>query len=140
MDDDSYELHCETPSVEDYRRLRELSGLSPKSLEAAEKGLPNTIHAAIVRHNGATVAMGRIVGDDGCFYQIVDIAVDPEHQGKGLGKRIVSNLVDHIQARAPEGAYCSLIADGLARYLYEKFGFEPVTPESIGMALRVDRD
>jgi GNAT superfamily N-acetyltransferase len=134
-----YQLHIGTPSVEDYRRLREISGLSPKSQYAAEKGLPNTIYAATIRYHAETVAMGRIVGDDGCFYQVVDIAVDPAHQGKGLGKIIVTSLVDFVRAEAPDGAYVSLIADGPARYLYAKFGFEPVTPESIGMAFRVQR-
>ncbi|WP_373454357.1 hypothetical protein [Cereibacter changlensis] len=27
--------------------------------------------------------MGRLIGDGGCFFQIVDIAVDPSHQGQG---------------------------------------------------------
>ena len=121
-----YQVHIGTPSIEDYRRLREIAGLSPKSKEAAEKGLPNTLYATTIRYQaGETVAMGRVIGDNGCFYQIVDIAVDPSHQGKGLGKII--------------GAYVSLIADGPAKYLYAKFGFEPVTPESIGMAFRVQR-
>lgn len=134
-----YELIVETPSVDDYLRLRIISGLSPKSREAAEIGLPNTLHAAIIRYQGKTVGIGRVVGDNGCFYQVVDIAVDPEHQGKGLGKIIVKNLVDYVQSNAPDGAYCSLIADGPAKYLYEKFGFEPVTPDSIGMAFMVKR-
>ncbi|MGH7006584.1 MAG: GNAT family N-acetyltransferase [Alphaproteobacteria bacterium] len=134
-----YHLHIETPSVDDYRRLRLIAGLSPKGREAAEQGLPNTVHAALIRYQGDAVAMGRIVGDKGCFYQIVDIAVDPAHQGKGLGKMIVASLVDYVRNEAPDGAYCSLIADGPAKYLYAKFGFEPVMPESIGMAFRVSR-
>ncbi|ATU91654.1 GNAT family N-acetyltransferase [Phyllobacterium zundukense] len=134
-----YQLHIGTPSVEDYRRLREIAGMSLKSQEAAEKGLPNTIYAATIRHQEDTVAMGRVVGDNGCFYQIVDIAVDPAHQGKGLGKIIVSSLIDFVQTEAPDSAYVSLIADGPAKYLYAKFGFEPVAPESIGMAFRVQR-
>lgn len=138
-EDPDYQLHVGTPAVEDYRRLREIAGLSPKSQEAAERGLPNTIFAATIRYDADTVAMGRVVGDNGCFYQIVDIAVDPVHQGKGLGKIIVASLVDFVQAEAPDGAYVSLIADGPAKYLYAKFGFEPVAPESIGMALLIKR-
>jgi ribosomal protein S18 acetylase RimI-like enzyme len=138
-EDPDYQLNIGTPSVEDYRRLREIAGLSPKGQEAAEKGLPNTIYGTTIRFQAETVAMGRVVGDNGCFYQIVDIAVDPAHQGKGLGKIIVSSLVDFLQAEAPDGAYVSLIADGPAKYLYAKFGFEPVAPESIGMAFLVKR-
>lgn len=138
-EDPDYQLHVGAPSVEDYRRLREIALLSPKSQEAAERGLPNTIYGATIRYYADTVAMGRVVGDNGCFYQIVDIAVDPVHQGKGLGKIIVASLIDFVQAEAPDGAYVSLIADGPAKYLYAKFGFEPVAPESIGMAFLVKR-
>lgn len=132
-----YQLHIETPSVEDYRRLRIISGLSPKSEEAALRALPNTLFAATIHYHGEIVGMGRIVGDDGCFYQIVDIAVDPAHQGKGLGKLIMAALVDYVRTETPVGAYVSLIADGPAQYLYAQYGFEPVTPKSIGMALPV---
>jgi ribosomal protein S18 acetylase RimI-like enzyme len=82
--------------------------------------------------------MGRVIGDGGTAFQIVDIAVEPEHQGKGLGKQIVAALVDHLRANAPPSAYVSLIADGDAQFLYAKYGFAPVMPESIGMAMRID--
>jgi ribosomal protein S18 acetylase RimI-like enzyme len=132
-----YELISGTPGVDDYRRLRKVVGLSEKSQAAAEAGLPNTWFAVTVRHEGAIVGMGRVIGDGGTAFQIVDIAVEPEHQGKGLGKRIVAALVDHLRANAPASAYVSLIADGDAQYLYAKYGFAPVMPDSIGMAMRI---
>ena len=134
-----YELVPTTPDVETYRRLRVVAGLSPKSEESARVGLPNTWHGVTVLHQGRAVGMGRVIGDGGTAFQIVDIAVEPEHQGKGLGKAIMTALMDHLNANAPVGAYVSLIADGDARHLYAKYGFEPVRPESIGMATRVAR-
>ncbi|KRA45629.1 GNAT family N-acetyltransferase [Devosia sp. Root635] len=132
-----YELISGTPSVKDYRRLRRVAGLSEKSLAAAEAGLPNTWYAVTIRHEGKTIGMGRVIGDGGTAFQIVDIALEPNHQGRGLGKRIVAALVDHLRAHAPASAYVSLIADGDAQYLYAKYGFAPVMPESIGMGMRV---
>ena len=132
-----YALVVGIPTIQTYRRLRSVSGLSEKALEAAERGLPNTIHAVTVTYSGETVGMGRIVGDGGCFYQITDIAVHPHHQGKGLGKKIMQALMEHLRATAPETAYVSLIADGPARHLYEKFGFTATAPASIGMALQL---
>ncbi len=134
---DEYQLVVGTPDVETYRRLRSISGLSGKTLEAAAAGLPNTLHAVTIVSKDVTVGMGRIIGDGGCFYQITDIAVDPAHQGRGLGKKIMQALVAHLRANAPETAYVSLIADGPARHLYEKFGFQPTAPASIGMALQL---
>lgn len=131
-----YVLSVGTPGIDDYRRLRRISGLSEMSVEAATRGLPNTIHAVTIGWQGAIVGMGRIIGDGGCFYQVTDIAVDPAHQGKGLGKRIVKALVDYLHDSTPPTAYVSLIADGQASALYAQFGFAPTAPASIGMALR----
>ena len=132
---DGYDLTPGTPSVADYRRLRDVSGLSPKTQQAAEAGLPNSWFAVTVRQGGRAVGMGRVIGDGGTAFQIVDIAVEPAHQGKGLGKQIMAALMSHIRAHAPASAYVSLIADGDARHLYAKFGFQPVMPASIGMGL-----
>ncbi|WP_062230432.1 GNAT family N-acetyltransferase [Aureimonas sp. N4] len=134
-----YSFYAETPDAETYRRLRAVSGLSPKSEEAARRGLPNTLHAVIARFEGRTIAMGRVVGDGGAFFQIVDMAVEPAHQGQGIGKAIFAALVDWLRETAPDSAYVSLVADGEARHLYAQFGFEPVMPASIGMAMRIQK-
>jgi ribosomal protein S18 acetylase RimI-like enzyme len=132
-----YTLVPGTPGVDDYRRLRRVAGLSEKTQAAAEAGLPNTWFAVTIQHRGKTVGMGRIIGDGGTAFQIVDIAVEPAHQGKGLGKQIMAGLMDHLRATAPASAYISLIADGDAKHLYAKYGFEPVMPHSIGMYSRI---
>lgn len=129
-----YEIIAGTPDSATYRRLRVVAGLSPKTEEQAERGLPNTWFGVTVWHEGRAIGMGRVIGDGGTAFQIVDIAVEPAHQGKGLGKAIMGALMDHLHAEAPAGAYVSLVADGDARHLYAKFGFEPVMPKSIGMA------
>ncbi|MFJ9886077.1 GNAT family N-acetyltransferase [Streptomyces sp. NPDC091287] len=133
MSYDPYELSVELPTVETYLRLRPGAGLSAMPSEAAVLGLPNTWHAVQVRHDGEPVGMGRVIGDGGCFFQVVDICVLPEHQGRGLGKRIMAELIGELERRAPTGAYVSLIADGDARHLYKKFGFRETAPASVGM-------
>ncbi|KAF2192598.1 hypothetical protein K469DRAFT_717159 [Zopfia rhizophila CBS 207.26] len=75
--------------------------------------------------------MGRLVGDVVLFLQLVDIAVHPDHQRKGLGKQIMKKLVDYVDANAPH-AYVSQVADPLGQRLYPQFGFKGVKP-GIGM-------
>jgi ribosomal protein S18 acetylase RimI-like enzyme len=125
------------PTVDELIDLRARTGLSPKSREAATRGLAGTLFGAVVTADGQTIGMGRVVGDGGTAYQIVDIAVLPEHQGRGLGKRIMATLVGWLQREAPATAYVSLIADGPAKHLYAQFGFAEVTPESVGMAMLI---
>lgn len=133
----AYTLTHTIPAPADYRRLRVLAGLSEKSAEAAARGLPNTLFAATILHDGHLVGMGRVIGDGGLFFEIADIAVDPAHQKRGLGKAIVGALVDHLRQTAPATAHITLIADGEAHRLYAQFGFRPVAPESMGMAIHL---
>lgn len=133
-----YVCSIEVPPVEDYCRLREAAGLTPRSRTAATAGLPHTAVGVVVRHGDRIVGMGRAVGD-GLFYQIVDIAVEPDHQGRGLGKAIVANLMRELKQLAPAEAYVSLIADGEAHRLYAQYGFTPTAPASIGMAQWIGR-
>jgi GNAT superfamily N-acetyltransferase len=136
--DPRYSLHTDLPSIDDYLRLRRVAGLTPRSETAARAGLPQTVAAAVVRCDGRAVGMGRAIGD-GLFFLVVDIAVEPEHQGQGLGKAIVASLMDALRALAPAEAYTCLIADGRANELYAQFGFEPTAPASIGMAQWLNR-
>ncbi len=137
--DATYRLTLELPTVEDYLRLRLIAGLSPRSETAARAGLPRTAVGVVVVSEGEAVGMGRVVGD-GLFYQIVDIAVDPAHQGRGLGKAIMAALMAELERIAPAEAYVSLIADGEAHRLYGQYGFQPTAPASIGMARWIKRD
>ena len=121
------------PTPADYLNLRVESGMSGKSMEAASIGLRNSLFAVAVYNESTLVAMGRIVGDGGAFFQIVDIAVKPDHQGMGLGKLVMKELMAYLDQHTFEGSYVSLIADDPANKLYEQFGFAYTYPKSHGM-------
>ncbi len=104
----------------------------PRPLDAAKAGLPRSCYGVHILWQGTPVGMGRIVGDGALNFDIVDIAVDPDHQGKGLGRQIMEALIAWLDANAFKGAYVTLVAD--VPELYAKFGFESVRPESEGMA------
>jgi GNAT superfamily N-acetyltransferase len=57
--------------------------------------------------------------------------INPAHQRKGLGRRILQALVDYVDKHAPD-AYVSLVAEPQAQGLYPLFGFKDVQP-SVGM-------
>lgn len=130
------ELSEETPGTDEYRGLRVAAGLSAKTAEAASLGLPGTLYAVCLRRDGELIGMGRIIGDGGLNYEVVDIAVRPDHQRQGLGSRVMTALMNWLRDHAPASAYCCLIADDDAPALYAKFGFELTAPRSVGMAVR----
>lgn len=130
-------LTLETPAVAEYLALRLAAGLSAMSEEGAAAGLPASWCSVCVRADGELVGMGRVVGDGGLFLFVVDIAVAPAWQGRGLGRRIMEALMARIHEGAQPRTMVGLIADGTAFRLYEKFGFKRVAPAAHGMLLRL---
>ena len=126
---ENYVIRIDIPEVEEYLALRQICGLSARDKEASKTGLANSIYSVII-------GMGRIIGDGGTAYQIVDIAVHPKEQGKGLAKAIMALLMKYIHDEINPQAYVNLIADRPADKLYEQFGFVETAPESLGMYLK----
>lgn len=135
-----YRLVMEAPPVDDYLRLRLEAGLSPKTQAQATAALPGswaTCH--VVQETGdEIVGMGRLLGDGGWYFHVVDMAVLPNHQRKGIGDAILGALLERVREVAPPGAYVNLLADPPGRRLYERHGFAETAPGSVGMALRLD--
>ncbi|WP_444894650.1 GNAT family N-acetyltransferase [Microbulbifer sp. TRSA001] len=117
----------------DFLKLREITGLTPRSREAAEKGLPNSLYGIHIKRQSETVAMGRVVGDGALNFEIVDVAVDPKFQGVGLGRQVMEHIMAYLDREALPSAYISLMAD--VPELYRKFGFELSRPDTEGMYL-----
>ncbi len=135
--DERYSIEKRTPGVDDYMRLRQTSGLTPFSRAAAEIGLEGTVFAVVVVVDSEVIGMGRLIGDGGCFFQVTDIAVQPNHQGRGLGKAIMTAIMEYVNTTLPVTAYVSLIADVPANRFYEQFGFKETAPRSMGMSYLV---
>lgn len=133
------EIRKEVPSIEKYIHIRLKAGLSKKSPEAAEIGLRNGLFSVMAYHGKNPIGIGRVIGDGGCFFEIVDIAVLPEYQKKGIGRNIMESLMEYIHANALPTAYISLMADHGTPEFYKKFGFECAElPQKSGMFLRIE--
>ena len=144
------------PSPQVYHDLRKLANLTPPPAEAMADAVPKSLRNSFAcfvayerkymlddetpQSDQAAVAMGRLLGDGALFLQLVDVAVHPDHQSRGLGKRIMESLVAYADKHAPH-AYVTLVADPMGQRLYPKYGFEDVKP-GIGMfrCLRIQGD
>jgi GNAT superfamily N-acetyltransferase len=134
---DGYRLVDGPPATSDYLELRARAGLSPRRKDQAAAALPGSWAACHVVHQQVphAVAMGRVIGDGGWYFHVVDMAVLPEHQRQGLGSAVLTYLLKQIRARAPSGAFVSLLADPPGRPLYARHGFVESAPDSVGMGL-----
>ena len=81
----------------DWNELSHLYRIAPlgeKSPSALQVSFTNSMFKCFVYVSGRLVAAGRALADGvDCSY-ICDIAVHPEFQGKGLGRQVVSKLVE----------------------------------------------
>ncbi|WP_417431505.1 GNAT family N-acetyltransferase [Kiloniella sp.] len=100
-------------------------------MEAAKIGLPNSLYGVSVRDGEKLIAMGRVVGDGACNFEIVDVAVNPNYQGQGLGRKVVEHIDNYLSSVVLVGSYVSMIAD--ESVFYEKLGYKLVSPASYGM-------
>lgn len=121
----------QVPGAEDFVRLRKITGLTPRSLAAAKKALPNSLYGVHIVIEGHTIGMARVVGDGALNFDIVDVAVDPKYQGQGLGRVLMQHIMSYLDKAAMPTAYITLMAD--VPELYQKFGFKFSSPESEGM-------
>lgn len=94
---------------------------------------------------GEIVGAIAIVGDRGDprWCRLRWFIVSPEHQGKGIGNRLMSEAMAFCQRRGVEFVYLTTF-EGLdaARHLYEKWGFrldEEKEEETWGLRLREQR-
>lgn len=135
-----YRLVDGVPPVDDYLRLRREAGLSERTRAQAEAALPGSwaaCHVVADEGSGEVAGMGRVIGDGGWYFHVVDMAVLPAHQRRGLGDAILTALLERIAAVAPPGAYVTLLADPPGRRLYARHGFAETAPGSVGMARRL---
>ena len=131
-----YTIVERTPTVKEYNDVRLRAGLTVKDEIAAQQGLSNTLFGICVVHNEAVVGIGRVIGDGGLFYDIVDVAVVAEHQQRGVGKMIMNGLMGYIDVNArPSSLVCLMANKGVAPF-YERYGFKARETDMPAMIIR----
>jgi GNAT superfamily N-acetyltransferase len=80
--------------------------------------------------NGALVAFARAVSDGVAFAYLADVFVLGPHRGRGLGKRLMSRMIDE----GPGRDFRWVLFTGDAHTLYTQFGFED--PDATAMVRR----
>lgn len=122
---------------EDYCRLRESVEWLLFSEEQAQKSLNNSLYTVIAVEDNQTIGMGRLIGD-GMYYMIADIVVQPNYQKQGVGKKIISMIIEYVDRTTPIGGRSSiqLIAEKGKETFYEKMRFKIIPNEFCGSGMR----
>ncbi|KUO77321.1 MAG: GCN5 family acetyltransferase [Clostridia bacterium BRH_c25] len=98
--------------------LKQSYWANERTEERILKSVENSICYGIYTNNDL-VGFGRVVTDYSTVYWICDIIVDEDHRGKGLGKKLMENI---MAAKELEGLL-GILATEDAHGLYEQYGF-----------------
>lgn len=90
-------------NVKDYLMLRSKLGWKPIRDEQVVRALNNSMINISVFDNDVCIGMGRIVGDNVLKGMLTDIIVDSEYRGRGIGKLIVTTLIQKLTSMLNEG-------------------------------------
>ena len=114
----------EKPDAKKWLELRAIVGLygHDRPLEIAKKGLENSLYVVCVYNGEELIGMARVIGDGyTCFY-IQDVLVNPEYQGRGIGKEIMKRILNYLKD-VDKTAIIGLMSSKGKESFYEKFGF-----------------
>lgn len=112
----------DTTSGLDWSELENLYRLAPlgnKPASLLQTVFGNSRFRCFVRENARLVAAGRALADGADCSYICDVAVLPSHQGTGLGKAVVTRLVEASRGHKKIILYSVPGKEGF----YRKLGF-----------------
>lgn len=137
MENTAFELVDNALQAEVFVRLRAEVGFAEKPLEQARRALENGLFNVSALSDGTVVGMGRLVGDGAMYWYLQDILVQPDYQGKGIGKSIVNRLLDYVRHTAIPGTRVTvgLTAAKGKESFYERLGFVQKPTETSGAGM-----
>lgn len=132
-----------TISIEDYNDLRASVDFITISEKRARIALENSLYTLIALDDGKPVGMARVVGDGGYVYFICDVIVRPAYQSRGLGRRIIEQVLQWLEDQVDEGEtiMVNLMSAINKEPFYEKLGFHkrPFGNHGSGMSRWISR-
>ena len=106
----------------DYQELSNLYKIAPlgnKPSELLEKVFTNSLFKYFLYNDKKLIGVGRALADGADCSYICDVAIHPNYQGKGLGKKIIEKLIEDSK----EHKKIILYAVPDKEPFYAKFGF-----------------
>ena len=122
---DGYTIEYNKLTAEQYCVLWESVWGQPPTMEQTEVAMNHTLFRVSLFDGDTIIAMARVIGDKGLCYYIKDVVVRPEYQGKGLGKRLIQELLKYINDNGVKDTDIAVELCAMPDKIpfYEQFGF-----------------
>lgn len=124
-------------SISDYNMLRLSAGWPEIDESQALTGLQNARFLISAKYNKKTVGMARWITDGGYIAFIADVIVLPDYQNQGIGKSMMTMVMDNIKNSLKEGqsVYIGLMASKGKESFYKSFEFVDRPNDSLGAGM-----
>ncbi|MCY1715245.1 GNAT family N-acetyltransferase [Caproiciproducens galactitolivorans] len=130
-------------TVEEYNTLRQSVGWNRIEAEQAQTGLSNSTYQVKAVHGEEVVGMARLISDGGYVVLIADVIVRPDYQGKGVGKGMITRILEKIKGSLKDGqcVFINLMAAEGREPFYRQFGFleRPAKGSGAGMSMKFQK-
>ena len=124
----------------DFINIRRNVGWNDIPYQLVEKAINNSMINISVFYKKQCIGIGRIVGDNVLKGMLTDIMVLKEYQGKGVGKLILTSLINKLNNMIKEGECFQLEASPTAnnREFYIKCGmkYKPENQDGVYLWIR----
>jgi ribosomal protein S18 acetylase RimI-like enzyme len=132
----THKVERRIPTVTEYNTLRQLSGWPTFTPALAEKGLANSLFSVCVSNeHGLLVGFGRVVGDGAINLYIQDVLVHPDHQRMGIGKLVMTEIMNYIDQTGGKNTNIGLMCAKGKEKFYSGFGFIVRPDEKFGAGM-----
>ena len=127
-------IYSNNLSVQDYCRLRKSVDFYDIPEEHVKRALDRSDFITAATVNNVAVGMARII-EDGTQVLVMDVVVDPEYQGNGIGRALMEQIRAYIESTDYDRMIVNLITDETKIAFYEKLGYQ----KEEGMRLWLER-
>ncbi|TDL77830.1 N-acetyltransferase [Peribacillus frigoritolerans] len=91
-----------------------------RSGKVIEESIQHSLCFGLYGQNGRQIGFARVITDQAVFSWIMDVIIDQEYRGRGLGKFLVECIIIHPAIKNTKMG----LATKDAHDLYRQFGFE----------------
>lgn len=133
----NYTIKHTFPSNEEFNSLFSSVGWGTRNEQKINNHRKASCFSVCVYLNKQIVGMARIVGD-GSYYTIYDVVVKQNHQKQGIGKILMTELVNWYKSIEDDDTYLYLGASFEKESFYEKFGFKARPYAHVGAGMKYD--
>ena len=132
---EEFTLTLDKPHPMAYIQIRKEVGFGEVTLQQSQDSLSNSLFCVSLYQAEKLVGFGRIVGDGVLYFYVSDVLVSPEMKGKGLGNKIMEELLSYLKRSATPLSTIALLSAPNREGFYQKHGFEICPNKYFGKGL-----